>query len=96
MVSEVVGETVWQHHPKPKSLPIPKRTKPKQRAEPKKRKLARPFNKHKTDKLSGWCHTHAVWVLYAPTSVKSHHLWRARLNQRCVFRFNPRCHMIWL
>lgn len=47
LVSEVVGEAVWRHHPKPKQLPIPGPTKAKPRAKPKKRTLREPFNKQK-------------------------------------------------
>ena len=51
-VNEVVDEAICKQHPKPKPLPIPKQTKPKQRAEPKKRKPAEPFNAPKPDNLS--------------------------------------------
>ena len=52
LVSEVVGEAVWQRHSKPKSLPIPKQTQPKPRSKPQKRQKPRPFNEPKSDDLS--------------------------------------------
>jgi len=52
LVSEIVGEAVWTHHPKPKQLPIPTQTKPKPRPKPKSRSKPRPFNEPKPDDLS--------------------------------------------
>lgn len=52
VVSAVVGEAVWRHHPKPKPLPIPKQTKPKSQNKPKSRRKPRPFNEPKPEELS--------------------------------------------
>ena len=52
LMSEVVGEAVWRHHPKPKPLPIPKQNKPTKRAERDKPRKPRPFSEPKPDNLS--------------------------------------------
>jgi len=52
LMIEVVGEAWCENHPKPKQLPIPKRTQPKSSPKPPKRKKPVPFNEPKPDELS--------------------------------------------